>query len=483
MAKTARIVGAGIYGASLPDIAGPGLPEVDLAARVPAARAVLAVWSYVFDDDFLERVFDEKRGACHERVLTFSRLVDLILDSLVRDRSGHRTLREQADAGRLEVSMQAVYAKLSRVPEAVSAALLGGAAQRVADLMPPPADAHDPVPRSLRGFDVIIADGKVVKNVAKRPAPARGRPGAVLGGKFLAALRHKDGIAIAFACDPDGESNEVKLLPALLADVRARSQTPRLWVADRAFGTVSQTAKFAEGGDSFLVRAHGQNGFHPDPAVAPATGTDSFGRTFTDDAGRLGAANHPLCRRVRRISVPLGTKEKLVLYTDLLDRGAFPADDLLRAYLRRADIESVFSQIVTTFGLGDLIGCSPRATLFQAALCLALYDTMVLLRALTARRRGLPPAAISQKMMFVDVRDGLVALALLTDPGQAAALVPAGPTAGAAAALAGDLLAAGFRKLWLKAAPPKTRRKPKPKPKLSGAHTSMHRLLLAAKRC
>lgn len=80
-----------------------------------------------------------------------------------------------------------------------------------------------------------MVDGKAIKRVAKRLKPLPGRKGGVLGGKALVALEVRRGLAVAMATDPDGETNDAKMVPALLPQVRAHVAGARLWVADRQF--------------------------------------------------------------------------------------------------------------------------------------------------------------------------------------------------------------------------------------------------------
>jgi hypothetical protein len=84
----------------------------------------------------------------------------------------------------------------------------------------------------VQEFAVVVLDGKASKRVAQRLKPLRGRKGGVLGGQALVALELATGMAVAMATDPDGETNEAKLVPALLPQVRRCLAGPRLWVAD-----------------------------------------------------------------------------------------------------------------------------------------------------------------------------------------------------------------------------------------------------------
>ena len=73
-----------------------------------------------------------------------------------------------------------------------------------------------------------VLDGKAVQRVAKRLKLLRGVRGGVLGGKGLVALELNTGLAVALRADPDGESNEVRLVPERLPEVRARIRTKLL---------------------------------------------------------------------------------------------------------------------------------------------------------------------------------------------------------------------------------------------------------------
>jgi len=50
-----------------------------------------------------------------------------------------------------------------------------------------------------------------------------------------------------------------------------------------------------------------------------------------------------------------------VLLTNLADRAAYPAAELLALYKLRWGIEGVFQQVTCTFSLAHLIGSSPKA--------------------------------------------------------------------------------------------------------------------------
>src|SRR5260370_24317532 len=144
-------------------------------------------------------------------------------------------------------------------------------------------------PDSLAGLAVVVLDGKKIKKAAQRLLATRGRPGTLYGGKILAAYLPAEGLVVALAADPDGEANDIRLVPRVLPLARAAIARPRLWVADRQFCDLDQPARFAEGGDHYLIRHSKGNGFHPDPARPAVAGTDPQGRADPGGWGWRGA--------------------------------------------------------------------------------------------------------------------------------------------------------------------------------------------------
>ena len=79
------------------------------------------------------------------------------------------------------------------------------------------------------------------------------------------------------ATDHDGETNDAKRVPALLPQVRAHVAGARLWVADRQFCDLTQTAAFATGADHFLVRYHPKTHFCPEASRSKAARSAGVG--------------------------------------------------------------------------------------------------------------------------------------------------------------------------------------------------------------
>jgi len=454
--------------------------EAELLRRMPLARAVLALADYVLQTPFLNDLFAQQRGRCYEDLLTFPQLVHIVFDALrLHHGSGRQALRHAEAQQRLPTCREAFYGKLRRLPIPLSLALLTATSARLRAVLPPL--LVEPLPPSLRAFDILVLDGKKLKRVAKRLLASRGAAGKLSGGKLLVAWRPRAGLIIGMAAHADGEVNEARLVPALLEQVQPHSTGPRLFVADRQFCDLVQTARFTAAGDHFLVRYHPKVHFHPDPDRPAQTTQDTQGRTVVEQWGWLGAADQPRRREVRLLTLHRPGEEAILLVTDLLAAPAYPAADLLDTYLIRWGIERVFQQITEVFALEQWIGTSPQATIFQASLCFVLYNLIQVVKGYVAQGAtpAVPVARVSAELLFRDVRDQLTGLVTFTEPAAAVALlqaaVPPACSVAELVALLRSWLTGQWRPAWEKAPPGKQRPRPA-KSRQSGAHTSVYRL-------
>ena len=454
--------------------------DAQVLARVPLADAVLSLMRYVLEPAALTDLYDRQRGRSYERVLTFTELVDLVGACLLGPaRSGRAGLLEADEREQLPVTPSAFYQKLGRVPAEVSAALLREGTARLREALP---DDFGDLPPGLADFAVTVLDGKVVKHVPRRLRPLRyDRRTAqrLLGGRALVATDLRTGLALTFHPHPDGECNEVRLVPDLLAAWPGGPRRP-LYVGDRAFGTVAQAERFGERGE-FLLRLHGQTLFLADAAVPPRAGRDRFGRAFREDWGWIGRRRGGGRLPVRRLTLEMG-RGRLVLITSLRDADRYPAGDLLEAYSRRWGIENVFQEVTSVFQLCRLIGTTPRATLFQLAFCLLVYNVIRVVKHYVARAGQVTVDEVSSEMLFRDVRDQLAAVSQLIAPGRVADLVPAASGGAALRYHLRQRLATCWRPKWRKAnyRPRDPTRPPRPQPaklKQQRPHDSVHRIL------
>ncbi|MEN6407513.1 MAG: transposase [Thermoguttaceae bacterium] len=447
--------------------------------RVPLAEAVLTLWRFAVSDEQLEDLFQRLRRRCYTKVLQFPVLVQLMHDALLVYRgSGRQSFERAEEDGRLTVSIQAAFGKLRRVPLGLSEAFLAECTDRLREAFPNA--ARQTAPASLGEFHVSVLDGKAIKHVAKRLQPLRGRSGGVLGGRALVAMDFQSGLAVAMRTDRDGDANDVKFVPNVLPEVRRRFAGPRLWLADRQFADLVQTAYFTEEDDHFLVRYNKKLKFHEDSARPAREGRDASGRQFVEDWGWIGGPKDPRRRPVRRITLFRPGEEAIVLLTDLLNAEQYPAADLLALYAERWGIERMFQQVTEVFHLQTLIGGSSEATVFQFAFCLLLYNMIQVVRASIATIERRDPDTISTEKLFLDVERELTACTVLWEVEQWTARVDRPWWANEVKSRLRELFRDVWSDRWLKA---KTyRRRPHPAAPRLGVHVSVHRILLEAKQ-
>jgi Transposase DDE domain len=444
-------------------------------ARLPLAEAVLLLWQQLAEAPFLHDLFQQHRGRCYEKALSFPSLVQLIADALLQhDGSARASFERALEDDALAVSLPAAYGKLRRLPIAVSTALLTEGTARLRELMPVRPVAA--IPPSLQSFTVTVLDGKAIKRVAKRLKLLRGVKGGLLGGKALVALELNSGLAVALRAHPDGEINELRLVPELVPVVRQRLAGPRLWVGDRQFCDLEQTGRFAAADDHFLVRYHPKVHFHLDVQRGARQGRDAAGRAYREQWGWLGGPKDRRRRYVRRITLERPGDDPLILVTDLLDADRYPAVDLLAVYLARWGIERVFQQVTEVFPLKRLIGGSAQASIFQLAFCLLLYNMIHVLRAYVAAAEQWEPDDVSLEKLFEDVERELIAWSVLVKPAATMTAFAEVPSVAQVHQRLSQLLGGVWQDRWLKA----VNEKPRPhraSQKASRSHTSVHRLL------
>jgi hypothetical protein len=451
--------------------------HVELLNRLPLGQSVLALFAHALAPPFLNDLFEKYRGQCYERVLSFDGMVNLVKDALlVYEGSAQQAFEHAQENGQLPVAIQNAYAKLGRMPQEVSVALLREGSRRLAALLPlEGCPAAVELPASLDAMTTVAIDGKKLKKAAKRLKALRNLPGKMLAAKLLVAMDVRSGLAIAMSADPDGERNDVPLVPALLPQVRQRLAGPILWIADRQFADLTLPGLFAGTQDHFLLRCAKTLRFYGDPQRPPQELSDVQGRNIVQEWGHIGNPKDPRRRYVRRITLQRPGEEDIILITDLLDERAYPAADLLEVYLRRWGIEQMFQVVTEVFALQRLIGSTPQAGIFQGALCLLLYDMIQLIKTYVAKEAGQELAKVSTEKLFMDVAEELRVWAKMGDIEQTKrSLGPAARSDTEMRAWLEQKLTDVWTDRWLKAKPKKKTAKVKVKvPKGHGGHGSV----------
>jgi hypothetical protein len=473
--------------------------EQELMRRSPLAACVLETCDFIFDDAFLRSTWDEHRGRCYENVLKFEDFLRLMRDALVNHGgSAHQVFVDLEMTGDEPCDESNFYRKLARTPVPLSRALLRDGTQRLRQLLPASAQPVVQLPRCFDRFEVVVGDGKKIKDAAKRLAPTRGFSGKLLGAKALVAMDLRSGMALAMSDSLDGMTNDVPLVPELMEQLHqvVAADQPMLTIWDRQFDDVATMRRFcARDGDAFVVRTKQTQAIFIVESTVQRI--DNQGRRVLDEIGTLGQGAKQmrlrritLCRDDDRNKKDDGAKKNrkvkgdaqqdqqqeddVVLLSNLLDRDAYGVADLLALYAHRWGIEQLFQQVTETFSLSHLIGCAPKAVLLQFAYCLLLYNLMQLIKIYVAKDGNVMASVVSMFYLFNDVKRELSAWAYHTDG--------TWPRSPRDAQQMKERLEQLLQGTWhpvayTKASDKQPRKKPKPKPLLRGGHTSVQRLL------
>jgi DDE family transposase len=383
----------------------------------------------------------------------------------------------------------AFYGKLGRLPLEVSLAFVRQGAAQVAQLMPPAPQWT--VPASLEEFDLHAIDGKTVKHVEHRLKATRAVRGKLQGAKLQVAQDMRSGLALAINAHEDADCNEVRLTSGLLEQIHRQRQEQRegglvaalrpiLWTSDRQYSDLSCPRLFMQQGGHFLIRHNRTLSFQADPLRPAQEGTDRRGRRWAQDWGWVGKKGRADRLYVRRITLFRPGEDDVILLTDLLDETRYPAVDLLETYLQRWGIERMFQQVTEVFDLRHLIGTTPRAAIFQSALCFVLYNILQVLRGYVAADGQLAVREVSGEKLFDDVRRELAAWALLAEPAATIEQLFPAPDAAELRRQFRHLLR--WRPLWRKSKP---RTRPSQRGRtihVKGGRSSVYKLLEAEKQ-
>jgi hypothetical protein len=456
--------------------------------RLPLADAVFHLLGYALNDKFLSACYEKHRGQCYEDILSFPRMVELLTDALlIQGGSGRKALLHAAANEQLPTCKEAFYGKLRRLPLALSVGFLTDASQRLNDLL---ALQDNPLPASLHGYQVRIIDGKKTKHVAKRLKLTRGQAGQLFGSKLLVGYDPATRLIQTIAAHADGEKNDAPLVPDLLAQARAHTKRPCINVADAQFCDLVQIRHYRSGHEHFVLRYHPKLHFHADPKHRRREFVDPKGRRLFEEYGWLGSPKDPRRCFVRRVTWQRTDHKDMCIVTDLTKRTAgagaeaanpeepIPAADLIDLYLIRWRIETVFQDVTVLFGLKKLIGSTPEATAFQAAFCMVVYNAIQVVRSYVAaaQPQPMPVDDVSSTMLFDSIRRQLIAVSELIPPPSLVALLTPLQTAEATRMYLQQRLAGLWETGWKKARNAKPRHYTD-KPKGSGAHTSVYRVL------
>jgi len=349
-------------------------------AASPVSVMLRGVMERVFRPERVDEIFEHNAQEQYTRELLFSSLVDL-LSLVVCGIHPSVNAAYKAKAEDLNVTRNAIYAKLNGVEPAVSAALLRTTTAELGELVAQMGGGQPPL---LEGYQVRILDGNALAATDRRLKVLRSVASAPLPGKSLVVLDPALRLAVdIFPCE-DGHAQERRLFEQVLATIKPKE----LWIADRNMCTLGFLSGIAKRQATFLIRAH-QN--LPWQAVSELqeVGQVEAGEVF-EQTIEIQFDGTPL--RLRRAVLRLAKStrhgdDEIVVLTNLPTTAA-DAVRVVQMYRQRWQIERLFLTVTQNFE-GELDTLAyPKAALFSFTLALMSYNILATLRAALASVHG-----------------------------------------------------------------------------------------------
>lgn len=139
----------------------------------------------------------------------------------------------------------------------------------------------------------------------------------------------------------------------------------------------------------------------------------------------------------------------------------------------------MFQQVTEVFELRHFIGSTPQATIFQAAFCFLLFNLLQVIREHLAAAQSTPCRVedLSLEGLLKDVTRQLIAVLEFVSPEELCRMIPESRSDQELLGHLRRILAVPISKLWKKTKNKNRRPHRKKKPRQSGTHTSVARLI------
>jgi IS4 transposase len=342
--------------------------------RCPAVVMVRATLERLLKPERLDQIFEDAKQRQYTKQLLFSQVVAVMAAVATRTHSSvhaaYLAMRE-----RLDVSVTALYDKLSLLEVGVSEALVretGADAAAVIDAMPA---AKTEI---LPGFEVFYLDGNHLSSTEHRLAELRVTREGPLPGQSLALLDAQRALIVDWVACEDGHAQERSMLPALLERICAGI----VIVADRNFCTSQFLFGLAQRGAFFIIRQHGSTLTWELRGPRRRIGRIATGMVY-EQAMQLHFQGATLT--VRRVTL-------------CLDRPTESGDTEIHLVTNLSAEQATAPQVAVTYGtrwtvegafqtLTDVLRCElqtlgyPRAALFSFAVAVLAYNTYAVVQA------------------------------------------------------------------------------------------------------
>jgi len=385
----------------------PAIHDVFLK-KAPCCVLARTALEQLFDPARIDALFDRAAQRQYHREVFFSDLLGLMLRVVLRVKpsvlAAYREVRDE-----LDVSHQAVYAKLAGTDDAVSEALVADSAARLAPVIEAlAASLPEPVP----GFRSRIVDGNLLGKTERRLKPLRTTWARGLPGRLLAVYEPaRDLVTHAFlerdahACERTRMNNVLDLV-----------EPGDLWIADSHFCTHEIMAAIRDRKSHFLIRQHGSLKGRP-VGERRFIGRTDTGTVYEQDLTMIGPNDGWTIRRLTLVldSPTTDGDEEIHLLTNVPEVDAIV---LMDAYRKRWTIERRFYDISQMFDAEPRTLAYPAAALFAFCLGLVASNAVALMRAALRSVHGAPAVEeMSNVYMAMEIRETYTGMTIALELG------------------------------------------------------------------
>lgn len=322
----------------------------------------------------LDRLFEDHAKKQYTRQVTFSSLVEL-MSLVVCGKQSSLHSAYQADAGAVAASLTAVYNKLHRIEDSVSALLVEQTAARLSPLVEQVGGLY---PESVPGYRMRILDGNHLAGTEHRLPETRDESAAPLPGQTLAVLEPARRLITDIVCCQDGHAQERSLLDEIVAKVKERD----LWLADRNFCVRHFLMSIAGRLGFFVIREHA----NLNPKVIGKLrrrGRTASGGVSQQNIRIDGADGKSLILRrvVLELDEPTRDGETVITLVTNLPVNEVHARVVAKVYQERWLIEGAFLELSTVLQCEVKALCYPAAALFAFCVAVVAYNMLGVLKA------------------------------------------------------------------------------------------------------
>jgi hypothetical protein len=340
--------------------------------QAPCSVMMRASLEHLFADSFLDQFFDEQAQVQYCRELTFSTVVSLLTEVVLRVRpSLCNAYRNRSD---VPVTLKSVYEKLKNVEPALCEALVQQTAQRCGSVLDQWPQARRP--DAIAGLRLRIVDGNFLAGTDHRLLPLRGNGAAALPGMSVCLRDDRTGLLVRLLCREDAYTNE----RALRDDILDWVEPDDLLVGDRNYCVEDFLAGISDKKAYSLIRYHAGMTLTAIGELRSIGQTDS-GAVFEQQV-QVGEGESMRTYRcvVIRLNEPTRDGDTEVRLLSNVPEDKASAIVLAELYLRRWTIETSFQQLT------ELLRCEvdtlayPKAALLCFSLAVCAYNVVAVLK-------------------------------------------------------------------------------------------------------